>query len=257
MKKIIQVTLFLLIWVYSKSTAQNAAVPLDSAHSRYFITLSNGKTIYANDLSADYSYHNQSPYLVLDNRMQYGLDSVVSYQASNGYFQKFPTVPTPNITQMWFKREEVNKINIYSKRYAVPNLTYIPIGLDGGLMPIPAGTTHEKKDFYFQVGNQIPQRFTYNNLKDVVSSNPQSLKLINQGHNLAQLKGLMIVAGAAMFLVGVVKGSCNTEKAGDCEKVQVGPSLTLALAGLTTGLVPLLIHPSKKYQEAVYHFNRQ
>jgi hypothetical protein len=233
--------------------AQNATNSLengpDSAHAKYFVVLENGNKIYANDLAADYSYHNANPYLVLDNKKHYGLDSLTAYQASNGFFQKFPKTFTPNITAMWFKREEANKINIYSKRYTVPDLAYV---YDGFVMP--TGTTHEKKEFYVQVGNQLPQKFTYEALKDVVRSNPESLKLLNQGHNLAQLKGLAITTGCVMFVAGLLQGGCNTEVKGDCG---TNRGVTLALGGIATALLPLLIKPSKKYEEAVYYFNKQ
>jgi hypothetical protein len=129
------------------AVAQNTTKPLDATNAKYFVVLANGTTIYANDVSADYSYHNNNPYLVLDNKTHYGLDSLKSYQASNGFFMKFPLENTPNVTPMWFKREELNKINIYSKRYAVADFAYISDGL-----VIPTGTTHEKRIFTSKLG---------------------------------------------------------------------------------------------------------
>jgi hypothetical protein len=244
-----QLLKFFAAFIALNAVAQNATNVSDTTPAKYFVVLANGSTIYANDLASDYSYHNNNPYLVLDSKKHYGLDSLNAYQASNGFFEKFPKTEMPNITPMWFKREELNKINIYSKRYTVPDFAYLYDGI-----VIPTGTTHEKKEFYVQTGNQLPQKFTYEALKDVVKSNPQSLKLLNQGHDLAQLKTVTIIAGVGMFVAGLLKGGCDTDKVGDCG---TNRGVTLALGGVATALLPLLIKPSKKYQEAVYNFNRQ
>jgi hypothetical protein len=250
--------IFFTALIAFNAVAQNAAITLDSTQSKYFVNLSNGKTIYTNDLKSDYSYYKGS-YLMVENRDRYDLENVKSYLSSDGFFQKFP-IDGSNEKPSWYRKEEKNRLNIYSKQELVRNY-YAPIYLDDPAIMLATSYLYSPwynntKNYYFQVGDKSPQKFGYDNLLNVVRSNPESLKVLEQGHTLSAIRPLLVVVGLGLIVGGAISSYCNNEVAGECEKVK-GKGTGYLVGGLVLCAVPLVLtKPSKKYREAVYIFNK-
>jgi hypothetical protein len=255
MKKLL--TLFAALIAFN-SVAQNTTQPLDSSRGKYFVNLSNGKTIYTNELKSDRSFYKGS-YLTVENRDRYDLDNVKSYLSSDGFFQKFPTNGS-NDKPTWYRKEEKNRLNIYSKQELTYNY-YAPIYLDDPAMMLATSYLFSPwytntKTYYFQAGDKSPQKFGYSNLLNVVRSNPESLKVLEQGHKLSEIRTLLVVVGLGLIVSGAVSSYCNNEVPGECEKVK-GKGTGYLVSGLVLCAVPLVLtKPSKKYREAVYIFNK-
>ncbi len=227
----------------------------DSLKSDYFLTLTDGKIIPANQLSFEESYF-KGGYILADKK-QYNLGEVASYQSSRGFYKKYPS-PVFH-AGIWYKREEVGKINIYSKE--------IPVFLShnyyntGNVNPFNLNTlanpTAARKEFYFQAGNNEPRKFTYNNLVNVVSSNPKSAALVHQARNMAILRGLICVGGIVMMTKGAIDGNCDSNIPGQCKAVG-SKGLGLFFGGLVVCAIPLaMTKPSRKYREAVFVYNKE
>jgi hypothetical protein len=255
MKKLL--TLFAALLVFN-AVAQNTTQPLDSSQGKYYVNLSNGKTIYTNDLTSDNSYY-KGRYLMVENKDRFDLENVKSYLSSDGFFQKFP-INGSKEKPAWYRREETNRINIYSIKKLNYSAAIVPIGTD----PLAAtytymsvaGTYYNTQTYYFQVGDKSPQKFSYDNLVNVVGSNPQSLAVLEKGHTLSAVRPLLVVVGIGLMVVGAISSYCNNEVPGACDKVK-GKGTGYFLGGLVLCAVPLVLpKPSKKYKEAVYIFNK-
>ena len=200
----------------------------------------------------------------MDGKTQYNLGEVEYYQNTEGYFRQYDLNGTGRKT--WFKREEVAKLSIYSRldvnyrnHYFLAADAIQSIHQPYVATPVLLGPPYNPRNkvYYFQSGNNAPQKFTYANLANVVNDNPKSLQMLNKGHNAAIARTLLWIAGATMLTVGVVRGSCNTDIPGQCAEVgKKGQGL--ALAGLVSCLVPLVIpNPRVKYRESVYFYNKE
>ena len=225
-----------------------------------FLSLTNGKFMTANTLKFEESYY-KGGFLLVDGKTQVNLGEVEYYQNTEGYFRQYDLNGTGRKT--WFKREEVAKLPIYSRldvnyrnHYLVAAQAIQSIHQPYAVTPVLLGPSYNKT-YYFQSGNNAPQKFTYANLANVVNDNPKSLQILNKGHNAAIARTLLWIAGATMLTVGAVRGTCNTDIPGQCAKVgKKGQGL--ALAGLVTCLVPLVIpNPKVKYRESVYFYNKE
>ena len=225
----------------------------NSLKSDYFLTLTDGKIIPAKELSFEESYF-KGGYILADKK-QYNLGEVASYQSSHGFYKKYPN-PVFH-TGIWYKREEIGKINIYSKE--------IPLFLshnyyNSNTSPLYLNTLSNpatKKEFYFQSGNNEPRKFTYNNLVNVVASNPKSSALVHQARNMAILRGLICVGGIVMMTKGIVDSSADGNTSGKSATVG-NKGLGLFFGGLVVCAIPLtMTKPSKKYREAVFVYNKE
>jgi hypothetical protein len=250
-------TIISLFWALTIQ-AQNTTTLLDSAHAKYFVALENGTKVYTNDLKSDYSYYKGS-YLLVDNKDQYDLEKVKYYQGFDGFFQKFPLVNSGE-TPSWYRREETNRINIYSKAEFIYNPRAPIVVVTPYQMPATTYMNASRlnpKTFYFQIGELSPQKFRAANLINVVGSNPQSLKLVNQANNLSQIRTALVLTGLGMMIAGIAKSaSCKKSATDDCTATDNAGG-RLFLGGLVAVLIPLTLpKPWRKCREAVYIFNK-
>jgi hypothetical protein len=253
MKKLL---MFLFALASFSLAAQNTST--DTTQGKYFIQLTNGKTIYTNDLKSDRSFFKGS-YLTADNQNKYDLDTVKSYLSSDGLFEKFP-INDSKEKPSWYRKEEKNRINVYSKQNLVNN-NYVPFLYNDPAQMLAASFLYSpwyqiEKTYYFQVGNKSPKKFSYDNLRSVVGSNPQSIAALDKGSNLAVIRTLLVVTGLGLIINGGISSYCNNDIPGECAKKE-GKGITSVVSGLVLCAVPLFItKPSKKYREAVYIFNK-
>jgi hypothetical protein len=251
MKNAFLIICFLPIFLFG----QNLPTATDTTQLPYFVVKHDGKTIRANSVKYEVSYYNGG-YLQADNQ-QINMGEVAYYQDATGYFRNFSW----GSGSRWYYRNEAGKVNVYSRPNGLFRTGMNPNALllsNNGLNNPTVGgiwwnRPNETNTFFFQVGDQIPLRFTYHSLIGIVGSNPESKKLLRQGLTRRTARTLMILTGIGMMTAGIVQGSCH---GAECQTIGTR-GLGLASAGLGISLSALLVkNPVFKFREAVHVFNK-
>ena len=223
----------------------------NAAQAPYHLSLTNGKTIHTDNLQYEDSYRKDG-FLIVDNKDKYNLADVKDFKIRNGYYKKMTSQKLFNGQETWYRQEDAGKIKVYSR--LVPQMvdqSFMPIG--DVLVPI-GGHIENKKVYYFQYGDNGPQKFKYKDLLPLVKSNPNSLAELKKGNSRAWLKAGLIIVGTGLFIKGL-SYSCNESEVGCAESSKKG--IGWAVAGLTLPIAAFLVpRPSVKYRESVYLFNK-
>jgi hypothetical protein len=252
MKNAFLILSFLPIFLFG----QNLPTATDSTQLPYFVVKQDGKMIRANSVKYESSYYNGG-YLQADNQ-QINMGEVSYYQDATGYFRNFSW----GSGSRWYYRNEAGKINVYSRPNWILGAGMVspnPMFFNNNSLNDPTVTgiwwnrPNDIRNFFFQVGDQAPQRFNYQNLIGIVGSNSESKKLLRQGWNRRTARTVLIVAGIGMTAIGASQGVCT-----GAECATVGSrGLGLALSGIGVSLSSLLVkNPTVKFREAVHVFNR-
>ena len=75
----------------------------------YFLSLTNGKTIYTDNLRYEDTYTREGV-LIVDNKDRYNLRDVKDYQTEEGVFKKMPSAGIFNGAPIWYKQEDAGRI---------------------------------------------------------------------------------------------------------------------------------------------------
>ena len=234
--------------------AQNAETTTTdkAAQAPYYLSLTNGKIIHTDNLQFEDSYRKDGV-LIVNNKDKYDLDDVKDFKIRNGYYKKMASPKLFSGQETWYRQEDPGKIKVYSR--LVPQLVDQSLIMMGDVLVPIGGQTVNKKAYYFQYGDDGPQKFKYKHLLPLVKSNPNSLAMLKKGNGRAWLKAGWFVVGAGLLIKGF-SYACNESEVGCAERSKKGTGW--AIAGLTLPLVAILVpKPSVKYRESVYLYNKE
>lgn len=249
-----KITFTLLATAFSLSLfAQNTETTATdkAAKAPYYLSLTNGKIIHTDNLQYEDSYAKEG-ILIVDNKDQYHLSEVKDFKIRAGYYKKMTSPKLFSGQETWYKLEDPGKIKVYSRLTPqVVDQSLMPMG--DVLVPI-GGQTVNKKVYYFQYGDNGPQKFKYKDLLPLVKSNPESLAMLKKGNSRAWLKAGLIIVSAGLLVKGLSYG-CNESEVGCAERSKKG--VGWLVAGMTLPLAVLVVpKPSVKYRESVYLYNK-
>jgi hypothetical protein len=229
--------IFLLLQISIKPQSENSLIKL-KANS--FIKLKSGETI-----SGKVEYEKPflgSPYILLDDSIEYQLDKVQLYQNDDGYFCR-----VNNRTNDFAERIMKGKITLYRE-----SITYFSPGQSmsfqtpGGTHSFYTAGSFSSMDFdYFSKGDGDIVEASYSNLYSALSDNEISLRHLKTFNTLNYVQWGLIGGGIALLLTGVATSSKDK------------PNFGLMIVGGVLGLSSWIPHfiAKSEYKKAIEVYN--
>lgn len=189
MKKVILVFTSIFIGISSGALAQDNSTTSEDL----FLELRSGQTMKGEVVKNEPIF--KKDYLLLNDSLKIGLDSVKTYSTEDGYFTRITDRSSMHYNKFAERIEEGN-IDLYSREFSVGGGSMAMHGPYGGVSYVSAGPSSSSSEF-FSVNGKDVLKANYRNLKGPLSDSPRSLKHLNTYHNMGIASWVMIGAGLA------------------------------------------------------------
>jgi hypothetical protein len=194
MRKVLSVFIGIFIGISSGGWAQD----IEAAQEDLFLELRSGKTMRGEIIKNEPIF--KKDYLLLNDSLKVGLDSVITYSTEDGYFTRITDRSSMHY-QKFAERIEEGKIDLYSREFATGGGSMVMYGPYGGASYMSAGVGSGSAEF-FSVNGEDVLKANYRNLKRPLSDNPRSMKHLNTYHDMGVASWVMIIGG-----LGIAGGS--------------------------------------------------
>ena len=232
MNKYINLISFFLSFLISLSYAQNG----DN-----YIKLKNGEII-----SGKIEYKKPflgSPYILLDDSIEYKIENILLFQSNDGYFRK-----VDKNRNEFAQRVMEGKIDLYreTSMYFTPG-NVVSTQTPGGTqtMYTPGYTSSVDYDYFSKDGGEILEA-SYSNLLSALSDNNESIKHLKTYNTLNVVQWILVGSGIGLLIAGLATSSK--------EELNTGLMITGGVVALLAW-IPHLIGKSE-YRKAIEVYNQ-
>lgn len=198
MNKVILIFIVLFIGINSRGWAQNSII----YGGDLFLELKSGKTMRGEITKKEPIFKRK--YLLLNDSLKVGLDSVKTYMTADGYYTRVTDRSSIHY-QKFAKRIEEGNVDLFTLKFekGVPYRFVPDVNAPGGFNHVydPSVKKSSSAEF-FSVNGKDVLKANYRNLKGPLSDNPKSMKHLNTYHDMGIASWVIIIGG-----LGILGGS--------------------------------------------------